>query len=61
MTIFEYSGLNRYAKSLSSTRIKIDLGDRYEKTSQSEQGVSFHSGPRTLDEEVEVVEGEGRL
>ena len=25
------------------------------------QDTSFHSGPRTLDEEVEVLEGEGGL
>lgn len=32
--IFKYSGLNRYAKSLRSTRTKMDIsGARYEKTS----------------------------
>jgi hypothetical protein len=42
-------------------RIKIDLGDRYEKTSQSEQGSSVQTGPGTLDQEGSFMEGEGGI
>lgn len=42
-------------------RIKIDLGDRYEKTSQSEQSSAVQAGPRALDQEGSFMEGEGCL